>query len=69
MISDVKKTKFILQPQIRSEADIINWWIAQRETYPRLFLLAMDVPPVPASSERANSLVALLSIRGKRLTT
>jgi hAT family C-terminal dimerisation region len=40
------------------DCDILKWWITRQETFPRLFLLAMDYLAIPASSvpaERANS--------------
>ncbi|MEY4861549.1 MAG: hypothetical protein RL059_1253 [Bacteroidota bacterium] len=51
--------RFKLQPPLNKNSDLVQYWLLQKNTFPRLFLLAMDYLAVPASSvpaERVNSL-------------
>jgi len=45
-----------LAPSTLDEVKILDWWLLQRERYPRLFNMAMDLLSIPAmSSENERS--------------
>jgi hypothetical protein len=39
-----------LAPSTLDELKILNWWLFQKERYPRLFSMAMDLLSIPAMS-------------------
>lgn len=60
--SDLDEVDLYLQEKIRPVADVLAWWEANRERFPRLTCMAFDLLSIPAMStecERTFSLTKL----------
>lgn len=56
--ADHELARYVLQPQLAKDVDVVQWWVMHQAEYPILCKMAMDYLAIPATSvpsERANS--------------